>query len=287
MYVMGIVNVTPDSFSDGGKWSDTTLATSHARDLAAQGAEILDIGGESTRPGATALSGEEEWMRIGSVVEDLASANLGALISIDTYHADTARRAIAAGAHIVNDVTGGHGDPDMFATVAQLGVDYILQHGRGNGETMNSLAVYHKHVALEVRDEILRSRDEAVAAGIDPEKIILDPGLGFAKTGVQDWDALAGVEDLMKEGHRVLVGASRKRFLAEYAPAGTPATERDLATAVLSVLLNDLGIWAVRVHDVLGSVNALRVRESWAQAQERYRVALAGAGNFGAGDEQL
>ncbi|MCI6573831.1 MAG: dihydropteroate synthase [Actinomycetaceae bacterium] len=270
---MGIVNVTPDSFSDGGLWSDADAAITHGRELIEQGASILDIGGESTRPGATMLEPSEEWERIHTVVTELA-ANAQAALSVDTYHAVTAARAVQAGATIVNDVTGGQGDSDMFATVADLECDYILQHGRGNPQTMNSLERYSQHVAIEVHDELLRQRDAAVAAGIAPERIILDPGLGFAKTGDHDWDAIAGLELIMREGHRVLVGASRKRFIAGLsAPLGPNGADRDVATAVISGLLSELGIWGVRVHNVAASIVAIRVHEQMHAASKRWQEA--------------
>ncbi|MDD7465602.1 MAG: dihydropteroate synthase [Actinomycetaceae bacterium] len=275
MQVMGIVNVTPDSFSDGGLWSDADAAVAHGRELAEQGAGILDIGGESTRPGATMLAPHQEWERIRTVVTDLThDPDVQAQLSVDTYHAATALRAVQAGASIVNDVTGGQGDPQMFATVADLGCEYILQHGRGNPQTMNSLEHYEQHVGIEVHEELLRQRDAAVAAGVKPERIILDPGLGFAKTGDHDWDAIAGLELIMREGHRVLVGASRKRFIADVSkPIGSSGPDRDVATAVISGLLSELGIWAVRVHNVAASVVAIRVHEQMHAAQKRWQGA--------------
>ena len=252
MLLMGIINATPDSFSDGGQWAQADRAIEHGRELIAQGAHILDIGGESTRPGATALSADQEWERVAPVIEGLASS--GTQLSIDTYHAVTAQRAVAAGVTIVNDVTGGTGDPAMFATVAELGVDYVLQHTRGTPETMNSLAHYSRPVADEVRSELLARRDAAVAAGIDPERIVLDPGLGFAKVGEHDWQLLAGLDALMGEGHRVLVGPSRKRFLAavvhDWHDCIGSRIERDVATAAIAAWLESRGIWAVRVHNV-------------------------------------
>lgn len=291
MLVMGIVNVTPDSFSDGGRWESAQAAIAHGHELVTQGAEILDIGGESTRPGATQLSPAAEWQRIAPVLAELGGGKqlaaqtpsaAGVLVSVDTYHAQTARQAVMAGATIVNDVTGGQGDPQMFATVAELGCDYILQHGRGNGQSMNSLAHYSQHVVLEVREELLRSRDKAVAAGIAAERIILDPGLGFAKMGDQDWGVLAGVADLAHEGHRILIGASRKRFLEPVSRiAGAPAAapDRDLATAVISALLADLpaaeAVWAVRVHNVAASVIARAVVTKMVEARQAYAQARA------------
>ncbi|MDY5152922.1 dihydropteroate synthase [Actinobaculum suis] len=212
--VMGIVNVTPDSFSDGGAWDTPTKAIAHARRLVARGADVIDIGGESTRPGAKILSWEEEWARIKTVVETLAPE---IPISVDTYHAQTAARAARAGAAIINDVTGGQGDSEMFGVVAQAaqeyGTAYILQHGRGNAQEMNARANY-TNIAAEVKAEVCARLELAIAAGIPAEKIILDPGFGFAKTGRQDWQLAAHIEPFLSLGYPVLIGVSRKRFLA-------------------------------------------------------------------------
>lgn len=283
MHLMGIINVTPDSFSDGGFWDHAELAIARGHELVKQGATILDIGGESTRPGATALSADEEWKRIEPVLNALAggralptgsSGPCGALISVDTYHASTARRAYEAGATIINDVTGGRGDCAMFATVAELGCDYILQHSRGPAASSNEYATYSDHVAVQVREELLAARDEAVEAGIAPERIILDPGLGFSKVGDHDWDALAGISDIAKKsGHRLLIGPSRKRFLAEVsAPIGSAATDRDIATAALCshLALACDNIWAVRVHNIADTAVALNVAKKYQYALDKY-----------------
>lgn len=251
MQIMGILNVTPNSFSDGGRYTDPEVAIDHGRTLIEHGASIIDIGGESTRPGAEPVPAEREWDRIADVVATLAKETT---VSVDTYHAYTARKSVEAGAHIVNDVTGGQADPDMFATVAGLDCDYILQHGRGNARSMNDLASYDDVVAT-VREELLGSRDAAVAAGIAPERIILDPGLGFAKVGDQDWQVLRGVDAFLGEGHQVLIGQSRKRFLSPV----TVNEERDVASAVISGLLAGMGVWAVRVHNVAATRTALNV----------------------------
>ncbi|MFC5369677.1 dihydropteroate synthase [Arcanobacterium bovis] len=255
MEIMGILNVTPDSFSDGGNWVTTDAAIAHGREMISQGATILDIGGESTRPGAQQLSWEQEWDRIADVVAVLSQE---VTVSVDTYHAQTAQKAVAAGAHIVNDVTGGAGDPNMFATVAELDCSYILQHGRGNSQTMNDLANYDGPVAHVVANELIASRDAAVRSGIDSERIILDPGLGFAKMGDQNWELLADLEVFLELGHPVLIGQSRKRFLS--AVAGESRVEdRDVATATISGLLSETGVWAVRVHNVAASAQAIAV----------------------------
>ena len=266
--VMGIVNVTPDSFSDGGKWADPSSAIAHGRELIAQGADILDIGGESTRPGATLLSWQEEWERIGDVVETLAAE---IPVSVDTYHAQTARLAAERGAAIINDVTGGHGDPQMLEVAAEagekFGTAYILQHGRGHAQDMNSRASY-QDVAEDVCVEVLESLQRALRAGLDPMRIILDPGFGFAKTSKQGWELAAKIDGFLELGYPVLIGVSRKRFLAEFearagsvalggasASAVTPSAlhPRDAATAALTQYFAEKGAWAVRVHEVPGS----------------------------------
>ena len=261
MKIMGILNVTPDSFSDGGRWDTPQAAIAQGKLLQQQGAEIIDVGGESTRPGAAAISPTQEWGRIAEVVRELSSE---ITVSVDTYHSETAAAAVAAGAAIVNDVTGGQGDPRMFATIAELDCLYILQHGRGNARTMNSLNNYAGDIVEVVCQELLTQRDAAVEAGIAPERIILDPGLGFAKLGKQDWQVLAGIEKFNSLGHRVLIGQSRKRFLAAVDPDAS-APDRDLATAVLSGILWEKHIWAVRVHNVAASRQAITVHKLLAE----------------------
>lgn len=265
MKIMGIVNVTPDSFSDGGMWDTPENAVAHGRSLLCLGADVLDIGGESTRPGARSLDSATEWDRIAPVVTDLAREGC---VSVDTYHARTAELAVRAGAKIVNDVTGGKGDPEMFAAVADLGCEYILQHGRGNARTMNSLSNYESGVAQTVLAELLRARDRAVAAGIDAQKIILDPGLGFAKLGDQDWELLRHTEMFVNTGHRVLIGQSRKRFLQAVCGAESSFPQRDTATAVISAFLSGMGVWAVRVHNVQASAQAVATAEKLGKTRE-------------------
>ncbi|USR79616.1 dihydropteroate synthase [Arcanobacterium pinnipediorum] len=249
MHLMGIVNVTPDSFSDGGKWDSAHEAIAHGRALIEDGASIIDIGGESTRPGAQPLTWEEEWDRIAEVVSELAEIGRerAVAISVDTYHSETARRAVNAGASIINDVTGGRAAPDMFDTIAQLSCDYILQHSRGTSATMNDLANYHDATS-DVIDELLQARDRAVDSGISPERIILDPGIGFAKMGDTDWEILANIDHINALGHRVLVGVSRKRFIGRL--VGDNYSDRDISTAAISGYLAQHAVWGVRVHDV-------------------------------------
>ena len=229
--VMGILNVTPDSFSDGGLYVNADAAVERAYRMVRQGADIVDVGGESTRPGATPLSARDEWDRIGSVVRTLANTPIR--VSVDTYHAETARRAADAGAAIVNDVTGGHGDPSMLSAIAATGCTYILQHNRGGGASTDALASYGD-VAAEVSGELSASIDRAISAGVDASQIVVDPGFGFAKVGPQDWDLAAHMESVMSLGFPVLVGVSRKRFLAEIASGGEGPERRDDATAAMT-----------------------------------------------------
>lgn len=261
---MGVVNVTPDSFSDGGRWFDTDKAVAHGIELIEQGADLLDIGGESTRPGATRPTQDEELRRVLPVVRGLASR---ARVSVDTMRAEVARQSIEAGAQIVNDVSGGLSDPDMHHVVAQAGVDYVCQHWRGYGAVMNELSTYHDVVA-EVAAELQLRIEACLAAGMAAESIIVDPGLGFAKTAEHDWTILANLERFTALGHRVLVGASRKRFLGHLLDGREPAG-RDAATAAVSVICAQQGVWAVRTHEVSGQRDAVAVVERLAQARQR------------------
>ena len=274
--IMGILNVTPDSFFDGGLHADAATAVAHAKTLVAQGADIIDVGGESTRPGATRVPLAEEQRRVLPVIEALAAENI--VMSVDTLNPETARAAVAAGAHIINDVAGMSLREDMIETVAELGVPYILMHSRGTSLTMDSQAVY-TDVAAEVFNELFTLRERLITGGVAPEQIILDPGPGFAKQGEQNWQILAGLQALAAEGHRVLVAGSRKRFIArllqeqDAAASGLPAdqvaervaTERDVASATLSVMAAE----AVRVHNVQATADALAVRAAWRQASAR------------------
>ncbi|MDD9206383.1 dihydropteroate synthase, partial [Georgenia sp. 10Sc9-8] len=254
---MGVVNVTPDSFSDGGQWFGHEVAIAHARHLLDQGADLLDVGGESTRPGAEPVPTQEEISRVLPVVEALAADH--AVLSIDTIHAETARRAVAAGAVIVNDVSGGLADPDMTATVAATDARYVVGHWRGNPLTMNDLTGYDDVVA-RVCEELAERVDGALAAGIPAERIMVDPGLGFAKEAEANWRILAHLHQVQQLGYPVLVGASRKRFLADVVDprvADQPMA-RDHATAAVSALAARAGAWGVRVHEVLSSLDAVR-----------------------------
>lgn len=255
--VMGVVNVTPDSFSDGGRYLALDAAVAHGRALVADGADILDIGGESTRPGSERVDAAAEIERVVPVIEQLAG---DAVISVDTINAVTAAAALRAGAAIVNDVSGGLADPDMSRVVAECGAIYLIQHWRGTPETMNELAVYEDPVG-EVMAELAERVDEALAAGVPREKIIIDPGLGFAKDSEHNWAVLAGLSRLEELGFPILVGASRKRFLGGVVPPELAAvpTERDGATLAITAIAAAAGVWGVRVHDARGSRDAVRV----------------------------
>ena len=256
--VMGILNVTADSFSDGGKYLGADAAISHGLKLLYSGADIIDVGGESTRPGAQPVDPAVEQERILPVIEALAKA--GAVISVDTMHVETARAAIAAGAHIINDVSGLTFEPGMPELIAETGVPYVLMHRRGTAADMVHEANYTDVVA-EVIEELKQVREQFYAAGVKPEQLIIDPGLGFAKDAEHNWALLAATGQLAELGHPVLIGTSRKRFLGELlAEAGTsrePAG-RDAATVATTVLAAGHGAWAVREHDVQANADALK-----------------------------
>ena len=250
MLVMGILNVTPDSFADGGQHFDHQAAIAHGLQMVKEGVDIIDVGGESTRPGADRVPAEEEQARVLPVIEALAQH--GVEISIDTMRASTAKLAVDAGATIVNDVSGGAADPEMFATVAALDCRYILMHWRGHSKDMNSKAIY-KDVVREVIEEVSQQLNKAVAAGITREKIILDPGIGFAKDAEHNWEFLDRIDEFTALGYPVLIGHSRKRFLGGDNPA-----EREEATVRVTQSLAGKGIWGVRVHGVKANVEAIR-----------------------------
>jgi dihydropteroate synthase len=271
--IMGVVNVTPDSFSDGGRYVDPDDAVAHGLRLRSEGANLLDVGGESTRPGAERVAPGVEQERVLPVVRALAEA--GAMVSIDTMNASTALAAVEAGARIVNDVSGGLADPDLLAAVSTTNADLVLGHWRGPSADMYARADY-ADVVRDVLRELAERVDAAAAAGIPPGRVIVDPGIGFGKKGAQNWDLLRALQRVTGLGHRVLVGTSRKRFLAEALgedgsgsdPTVTEA-RRDLATAVTSVLAAQAGAWAVRVHDVVATRDALRIADQWG-GQERW-----------------
>ena len=262
--VMGVVNVTPDSFSDGGRWFEPDDAVAHGLALVAAGADLLDVGGESTRPGAGRVAVEDELARVLPVVRALVAE--GVPVSVDTTRARVAREAVAAGAVVVNDVSGGLADPAMHRTVADLGVVYVAMHWRGHADVMDSRATYDD-VVTDVRRELAQRMDELAAAGVRAEQVVLDPGLGFAKAGSDNWPLLARLDEIASLGRPVLVGASRKRFLGHLltGPDGAPAPPlaRDGATAAISALAAHAGAWCVRVHEVAGSADAVRVAAAW------------------------
>lgn len=261
--LMGIVNVTPDSFSDGGRWAEPDAAIAHGRDLVADGADLLDIGGESTRPGATRPLVEEELGRVVPVIAGLAEA--GAVVSVDTMRAEVAEAALRAGATIVNDVSGGLADPRILSVAADAQATYVAMHWRAHSEHMRDFAVYDGPggVVAAVVEELSRRVDAALAAGIAPDRIVVDPGLGFAKEAEHNWELIAGLDRLACLGYPILVGASRKSFLGALlrGPDGSPrpVDGRENANTALTALLARSPVWALRVHDVRASCDALRV----------------------------
>lgn len=260
--VMGVVNVTPDSFSDGGEWLDPDDAIAHGLELLAEGADLVDVGGESTRPGAVRPTQEVELARVIPVIRALSAA--GGIVSVDTMRSEVAERAVAAGARAINDVSGGRADPQMLATVARLGVPYVCMHWRGHSADMQSRAVY-ADLAAEVVAELSQQVEAALAAGIRADRLILDPGFGFAKTGEHNWELLNHLDDLDALGYPILYGLSRKAFLGTLlaGPDGRPrpARDRDDASLALSALLVQRRVWAVRVHRVRSTRDAIAVVE--------------------------
>ena len=242
MLIMGILNVTPDSFADGGRHNDFDSAVARGLEMIAEGVDIIDIGGESTRPGAERVSEEEEIARTIPVITELAKH--GATISIDTMRASTAEAAVKAGASIINDVSGGLADPEMLQTAARLQVPYIAMHWRGQSKDMNSKAIYND-VVIDVISELQERITAALDAGIEVGNLIIDPGLGFAKDAEHNWEIIDSIDSFVDLGYPVLVGASRKRFLG-----GDSPDEREQATIDLTKRLATTGVWAVRVHSV-------------------------------------
>ena len=258
--IIGVLNVTPDSFSDGGKFTKVDVAIEHAVALRNAGADFIDVGGESTRPGAKRMDPAKERKRVLPVLKELIE--LGVPVSIDTLNASTARAAVDAGVLVVNDVSGGLADPEMYRTVAETGVHYIASHWRGPSATMDDFATYDDVVA-EVRDALKARIAELLVWGVTPDKIVLDPGLGFAKTSAHNWALLKALPELSTLGYPLMIGASRKRFLAPFAADDAAPAERDFATAIISALAAQAGVWGVRVHDVAGTSTALDVWSAW------------------------
>jgi dihydropteroate synthase len=266
--IMGVLNVTPDSFSDGGRYADLDDAVAHALRMRAEGADIVDVGGESTRPGAERVDPDIECARVLPVIRELAAA--GVPMSIDTSRASVAAAALEAGVKLVNDVSGGQADPNMARVVADAGCPWILMHWRGHSDRMADLAVY-QDVVKEVCTELSERVDAAVAGGVAPDRLILDPGLGFAKKAEHTWRLVAHLPEIVGLGFPVLVGASRKshlgRLLADADGNPRPTDEREAATIATSVLAVAAGAWGVRVHEVRGNADAIKV---W-QVVERHR----------------
>lgn len=267
--VMGVVNVTPDSFSDGGRYLDARAAVDHGISLHARGADLVDVGGESTRPGAVRVDSAEELDRVLPVIIGLVAA--GVPVSVDTMRADTAARAVEAGACIVNDVSGGLADPQMHRTVASMGVPYVAMHWRGHSDRMADLTDYDD-VLADVCAELSERVADAEAAGIPLDRIVLDPGLGFAKEADHNWALLRGLSELQALGFPLLVGASRKRFLGSLLAGDDGVARsvdgRDMATDAITALAAAIGVWAVRVHDVNGSADAVRVAQAWTEGRD-------------------
>lgn len=263
--VMGVVNVTDDSFSDGGLFLDRDRAIEQGLRLVAEGASVVDVGGESTRPGAVRVDAAVELDRVLPVVRALAQEDVA--VSIDTMHADVARAALENGARIVNDVSGGRADPAMAPLLADAGVPWVLMHWRSVAADRPHHVPEYTDVVTDVRTELLAAVDAAVAAGVDPAKLIIDPGLGFAKSADHNWALLHALPELVATGVPVLVGASRKRFLGTLLADGEggirPPDGRETATAVISALAARHGAWGVRVHDVRATVDALKVLQAW------------------------
>lgn len=268
--LMGVLNVTPDSFSDGGEFLEVSSAIEQASLMIGQGAQIIDVGGESTRPGAKRIEVAEEQNRVLPVITAIKK-EFDVLVSIDTMNAATARKAIQAGADIVNDISGGLADPQMFAAIADLDCQYILGHWRGHSDQMDSRANY-SDVAREVVAELAEQVSMAVASGISRDRIIVDPGLGFAKDIHHNWDLVNRLNELEALNLPILVGASRKRFLAHALDPADPTSvsmpRRDLATAVLTALLLQRKLWGVRVHDVQNTKDAIAIVAALKKDQE-------------------
>jgi dihydropteroate synthase len=254
--VWGVVNVTPDSFSDGGKYLNPGVALSHARSLLADGADVIDVGAESTRPGATRISVAEEIDRLSPVVGALVTE--GHRVSVDTMNAETAVAMLGLGVPIINDVSGGLADPDMLGVVADSGVTYVMMHWRGHSDTMDQHATYNSVVAEVV--EHLRGRIQAaIDAGIDKARIVVDPGFGFSKTPEHNWDLIRGISDLVELGFPVLAGVSRKRFIGGLFSGDHEMSDRDDPSAMVGALLAKKGVSALRVHNVASQLRALEI----------------------------
>lgn len=254
--IMGVINMTPDSFSDGGEYNHLDAAIARAVELTDAGARLIDVGGESTRPGAERIPLDEEQRRVIPLITELVQRDI--VVSIDTMNAATALAAAEAGARLINDVSGGLADPAMTRVAAETGLHFVAMHWRGPSSTMAANAVYGS-VVRDVRSELKQRVAELIVAGVDPNRIIVDPGIGFAKNAEQNWLLIGHLRELGILGYPLLLGVSRKRFLGELLPEGAPVKDRDAATAVISALAAEAGVWGVRVHDVAGTRAALDV----------------------------
>jgi dihydropteroate synthase len=267
--VMGVINVTPDSFSDGGRWLDPETAIAHGLSLVAQGADLVDVGGESTRPGAIRIDAEEELRRVIPVVHGLVAE--GIPVSVDTMRAEVAERALVAGASLINDVSGGRADPRMMEIAVAGGSPIVLMHWRGHSDGMQKLTSYDDVVRDVVR-ELSVQVDAAITAGVPKSRIVVDPGLGFSKTADQNWVILAHLDAFMELGFPLLVAASRKRFLGELLATADgelrPTNDREAATVAVSTMAAVAGVWAVRVHESRASADAVRVVARMREAEE-------------------
>ncbi|MEN3304127.1 MAG: dihydropteroate synthase [Micromonosporaceae bacterium] len=265
---MGVLNVTPDSFSDGGRYAHLEAAVAHGVRMLREGAKLVDVGGESTRPGADRVDSDTEAARVLPVIRELASA--GVPMSIDTTRASVAAAALDAGVQVVNDVSGGLADPTMAKVVAEHGCPWVLMHWRGHSRHMRELAAY-QDVVTEVRAELAARADEAVAAGVAPDRLVVDPGIGFAKTAEHNWQLSARLDEIVSLGLPVLFGASRKSYLgtllADESGTPRPVAQREAATIATTVLAVAAGAWGVRVHDVRSTVDAIRVWEATCRAR--------------------
>lgn len=268
--IMGVLNVTPDSFSDGGKFETVATALDHARVLAIGGADIIDVGGESTRPGASRVPVAQEIERVLPIIRAIR-AELDVQISIDTMNAETARAAVGAGANIINDVSGGLADPEIFSVAAETGATLVISHWRGHSDVMGELNQY-QDIAKDVAAELMLQVEKALSAGVAKDKIVIDPGLGFAKDMKQNWELVARLDVLETLGYPILVGASRKRFIAgtiaPEAPQEADNNRRDLATAVLTALLLQRNLWGVRVHNVVATEDAISIVSALKNAEQ-------------------
>lgn len=268
--IMGVLNVTPDSFSDGGEFTTLEAALDHARVLAIGGADIIDVGGESTRPGSNRVPVEQEIERVLPIIRAI-KAELSVRVSIDTMNAQTARAAVEAGADIINDVSGGLADEAMFTVAAETGATLVISHWRGHSNSMDSMNEY-EDIAKDVAAELMLQVEKAVANDVAREKIVIDPGLGFAKDLKQNWELVARLDVLEKLGLPILVGASRKRFIAGViapeAPQEATNERRDLATAVLTALLLQRNLWGVRVHNVVATEDAISIVSALKNAEQ-------------------